>query len=105
MTNTDERPTEEPLEINESYEEPELDVEVSVDASLEKAIETYRKLREQKGPLTDEELSKAKEAENLLLVERKKRIKDKEDLRTKRLHRQTYYGDASFFVNEVKREG
>ena len=35
-----------------------MDVEVSVDASLEKAIETYRKLREQKGPLTDEELAK-----------------------------------------------
>jgi len=49
---------EEPLEINEPYEEPELDVEVSVDASLEKAIETYRKLREQKGPLTDQELDK-----------------------------------------------
>ncbi len=49
---------EEPLEINEPYEEPELDVEVSVDASLEKAIETYRKLREQKGPLTDQELAK-----------------------------------------------
>ena len=57
MTNTDEQPTEEPLEINESYEEPELDVEVSVDASLEKAIETYRKLREQKGPLTEQELA------------------------------------------------
>ena len=49
---------EEPLEINEPYEEPELDVEVSVDASLEKAIETYRKLREQKGPLTEQELAK-----------------------------------------------
>ena len=58
MTNTDEQPKEEPLEINESYEEPELDVEVSVDASLEKAIETYRKLREQKGPLTEQELAK-----------------------------------------------
>ena len=49
---------EQPLEINEQYEEPELDVEVSVDASLEKAIETYRKLCEQKGPLTDQELDK-----------------------------------------------
>ena len=49
---------EEPLEINEPYEEPELDVEVSVDASLEKAIETYRKLCEQKGPLTEQELAK-----------------------------------------------
>ena len=58
MSETNQRPTEEPLEINESYEEQELDVEVSVDASLEKAIEVYRKLREQAGPLTEEELSK-----------------------------------------------
>ena len=58
MTNINEESKEEPLEINEPYEEPELDVEVSVDASLEKAIETYRKLREQKGPLTDQELAK-----------------------------------------------
>ena len=49
---------EEPLEIPETTEEEELDTEVSVDASLEKAIETYRKLREQNGPLTEEELSK-----------------------------------------------
>ena len=49
---------EEPLEINEPYQEQELDVEVSVDASLEKAIETYRKLCEQKGPLTEQELAK-----------------------------------------------
>ena len=58
MTNTNEQSKEEPLEINEPYEEPELDVEISVDASLEKAIETYRKLREQKGPLTEQELAK-----------------------------------------------
>ena len=58
MTNINEESKEEPLEINEPYEEPELDVEVSVDASLEKAIETYRKLREQKGPLTEQELAK-----------------------------------------------
>ncbi len=58
MTNINEESKEAPLEINEPYEEPELDVEVSVDASLEKAIETYRKLREQKGPLTDQELAK-----------------------------------------------
>ena len=58
MTNIKEQAAEEPLEINEPYEEPELDVEVSVDASLEKAIETYRKLREQKGPLTEQELAK-----------------------------------------------
>ena len=58
MTNINEESKEEPLEINEPYEEPELDVEISVDASLEKAIETYRKLREQKGPLTEQELAK-----------------------------------------------
>ena len=58
MSSTNNRPTEEPLEITESFEEPELDVEVSVDASLEKAIEVDRKLREQKGPLTDQELAK-----------------------------------------------
>ena len=58
MTNIDEQSKEEPLEINEPYEEPELDVEISVDASLEKAIETYRKLREQKGPLDEQELAK-----------------------------------------------
>jgi len=58
LPETNQHPTEEPLEINESYEEQELDVEVSVDASLEKAIEVYRKLREQAGPLTEEELSK-----------------------------------------------
>ena len=49
---------EEPLEIPETAQEEELDAEISVDASLEKAIETYRKLREQNGPLTEEELSK-----------------------------------------------
>ena len=57
MKDTDEQPVEEPLEINEPYQEQELDVEVSVDASLEKAIETFRKLREQKGPLTEQELA------------------------------------------------
>ena len=48
---------EEPLEIPETTEEDVLDTEVSVDASLEKAIEVYRKLREQKGPLTEKELA------------------------------------------------
>ena len=48
---------EEPLEINETLEEPESDAEISVDASLEKAIEVFRKLREQKGPLTEQELA------------------------------------------------
>ena len=58
MPETKESPIEESLEINEQFEEPELDAEVSVDASLEKAIEVYRKLREQKGPLTEQELDK-----------------------------------------------
>ncbi len=58
MSETDKQPIEESLEINEPFEEPELDAEVSVDASLEKAIEVYRKLREQKGPLTEQELDK-----------------------------------------------
>ena len=57
MSDTNTQPADESLEINESLEEPELDVEVSVDASLEKAIEAYRKLCEQKGPLTEQELS------------------------------------------------
>jgi DNA-directed RNA polymerase I, II, and III subunit RPABC2 len=58
LPETKESPIEESLEINEPFEEPELDAEVSVDASLEKAIEVYRKLREQKGPLTEQELDK-----------------------------------------------
>ncbi len=56
MKGINEPPGEESLEINEPYEEPELDVEISVDASLEKAIEVYKKLRAQDGPLTEEEL-------------------------------------------------
>ena len=56
MSKTNEAVTEESLDIDVPLEEPELDVEVSVDATLEKAIEIYRKLREQKGPLTEEEL-------------------------------------------------
>ena len=58
MTETKKAPLEEPLEINELLEEPEPDVEVTVDASLEKAIDTYRKIREQKGPLDEKELEK-----------------------------------------------
>ena len=58
MSETDKQPIEESLEVNEPFEEQQIDVEITVDASLEKAIETFRKLREQKGPLTDEELSK-----------------------------------------------
>ena len=56
MSKTNEATTEESLDIDVPLEEPELDAEVSVDATLEKAIETYRKLRELKGPLTEEEL-------------------------------------------------
>ncbi len=44
------------LEMEETLEESNADAEVSVNASLEKAIETFRKLREQKGPLSDKEL-------------------------------------------------
>ena len=58
MTETKKAPLEEPLEINELLEEPEPDVEVTVDASLEKAIEVYRRIREQKGPLDEKELEK-----------------------------------------------
>jgi DNA-directed RNA polymerase I, II, and III subunit RPABC2 len=42
--------------LEESQTPIEKDVEVTVDATLEKAIETYRKLREQNGPLSDKEL-------------------------------------------------
>ena len=58
MTETKKAPIEESLEVNESFEEPEPDVEVTVDASLEKAIEVYRRIREQKGPLDEKELEK-----------------------------------------------
>ena len=44
------------LEMEEKLEESNADTEVSVNASLEKAIEMYRKIREQKGPLSDKEL-------------------------------------------------
>ena len=42
--------------LEESQTPIEEDVEVTVDATLEKAIETYRKLREQNGPLSYKEL-------------------------------------------------
>jgi len=58
LTETKKAPIEESLEVNESFEEPEPDVEVTVDASLEKAIEVYRRIREQKGPLDEKELEK-----------------------------------------------
>ena len=57
MSETDKQPIEESLEVDEPFEEQQIDVEVTVDASLEKAIETFRKLREQKGPLTEQELA------------------------------------------------
>ena len=57
MSETDKQPIEESLEVNEPFEEQQIDVEVTVDASLEKAIATFRKLREQKGPLTEQELA------------------------------------------------
>ena len=44
------------LEMEEKLEESNADTEVSVNASLEKAIEMYRRIREQKGPLSDKEL-------------------------------------------------
>ena len=57
MSETDKQPIEESLEVNEPFEEQQIDVEITVDASLEKAIEPFRKLREQKGPLTEQELA------------------------------------------------
>ena len=56
MTETKAEQIDESLEITETFEE--ADTKINVDASLEKAIEVYRKLREQKGPLTDQELAK-----------------------------------------------
>ena len=74
MTETKKPPIEEPLEINESFEEPEPAVEVTVDASLEKAIETFRKLREQKGPLTEQELAVLdKECDGWIIGEEEKK--------------------------------
>mgnify|MGYP001156810375 FL=1 len=43
------------IEMEES--EQEVDTEVTVDASLEKAIEAYKKLCEQDGPLDDKQLA------------------------------------------------
>ena len=45
------------LEIQESFEEQESDVQVTVDASLEKAIEVFRRIREQGDPRSDKELA------------------------------------------------
>ena len=60
MTKNDKVPTEtEPiLEImQESEQTSESNEEPIVDASLEKTIELYRKIREQKGPLSEKELA------------------------------------------------
>ena len=45
------------LEMQETLEEDVSDAEVTVDASLEKAIDLFRRVREQNGPLSDKELS------------------------------------------------
>ena len=45
------------LEMQETLEEDVSDAEVTVDASLEKAIDLFRRIREQNGPLSDKELS------------------------------------------------
>ena len=45
------------LEMQESFEEKESDVQVTVDASLEKAIDVFRRIREQGDPLSDKELA------------------------------------------------
>ena len=60
MTKNDKVPTEtEPiLEImQESEQTSESNEEPIVDASLEKTVELYRKIREQKGPLSEKELA------------------------------------------------
>lgn len=58
MTKNDKVPTEEEpiLEIVQESEQ-EQDEDIIVDASLEKTIELYRKIREQKGPLSEKELA------------------------------------------------
>ena len=58
MTKNDKVPTEEEpiLEIVQEPEQ-EQDEDIIVDASLEKTIELYRKIREQKGPLSEKELA------------------------------------------------
>ena len=58
INNKDDKSKEDPtLEMQESFEEQESDVQVTVDASLEKAIEVFRKIREQGDPLSDKELA------------------------------------------------
>ena len=54
INNKDDKSKEDPtLEMQESFEEQESDVQVTVDASLEKAIEVFRRIREQGDPLSD----------------------------------------------------
>ena len=58
INNKNNKSKEEPtLEMQESFEEQEPDVQITVDASLEKAIEVFRKIREQGDPLSDKELA------------------------------------------------
>ena len=58
INNKDDKSKEDPtLEMQESFEEQESDVQLTVDASLEKAIEVFRKIREQGDPLSDKELA------------------------------------------------
>ena len=58
INNKNNKSKEEPtLEMQESFEEQEPDVQITVDASLEKAIEVFRKIREQDDPLSDKELA------------------------------------------------
>ena len=58
MTKNDKVPTEaEPILEIEQEPEQEQDEDLIIDASLEKTIELYRKIREQKGPLSEKELA------------------------------------------------
>ena len=58
INNKNNKSKEEPtLEMQESFEEQEPDVQITVDASLEKAIEVFRKIHEQGDPLSDKELA------------------------------------------------
>ena len=54
---TPDKESESILEMQETLEEDVSDAEVTVNASLEKAIDLFRRVREQNGPLSDKELS------------------------------------------------
>ena len=54
---TPDKESESILEMQETLEEDVSDDEVTVNASLEKAIDLFRRVREQNGPLSDKELS------------------------------------------------